>query len=121
MDWKAEKSRLIEVLFAYTENLRLALERGDWDSLDQILHERAKVFLQLIRIDRAHQSEVTEHDALWLKQLQEIKRSGDEVYAKIRVELARLAEEFRADDEARKQIFQEEMISPKGSRIERRA
>jgi len=119
-DWVRTKDRIIEELFALTYRLSDEVKRQEWDAMDLTLQERAKVFVDLIRLDRAHAQEVTEKDALWAKQLEAIKKIGDQTYATIREELVKLANEFRAGEESRRQIFESEMISPKGSKIEKR-
>jgi len=118
-EWIQTKDRIIEELFALTFRLSDEVKRGDWEAMDLSLQERAKVFINLIRLDRAHANEATDKDVYWGKQLEIIKKSGDETYAVIRQELVNLANEFRAGELSRKQIFESEMISPKGNKIEK--
>lgn len=118
-EWIQTKDRIIEELFALTFRLSDEVKRGDWEAMDLSLQERAKVFINLIRLDRAHAKEATDKDVYWGKQLEIIKKSGDETYAVIRQELVNLANEFRAGELSRKQIFESEMISPKGNKIEK--
>jgi len=118
-EWIQTKDRIIEELFALTFRLSDEVKRGDWEAMDLSLQERAKVFINLIRLDRAHAKESTDKDVYWGKQLEIIKKSGDETYAVIRQELVNLANEFRAGELSRKQIFESEMISPKGNKIEK--
>ncbi len=118
-DWVKQKDLIIEQLFMLTTRLEDEVNRSDWQAMDLTLQERARVFLRLIRLDRAHQNQATEKDPLWIKQLEQIKRHGDQVYSRIREELIRIAQDFKATEDAKIRIFEEEMVSPKGTRIEK--
>jgi len=119
-EWTRTKDRIIEELFSLTFRLSDEVRQKEWEAMELTLQERAKVFISLIRLDRAHANETTEKDSLWAKQLEAIKKTGDETYAVIRQELVQLANEFRAGEESRRQMFDSEMISPKGNKIEKR-
>jgi hypothetical protein len=118
-DWCRQKDLLIERVFALTDQLEQEVLRGEWDVVDATLAARARVFLKIVRLDKEHGQQSTDRDALWLRQMEHIKRRGDAIYSKIRAELLRISQEFKAGEEERREILKDDLNNGKGSGIEK--
>jgi hypothetical protein len=109
------KGDTIQNLLNVTSSLLNEIDSGNLDQIDYGLSERARLFSQLVQLDKDSSAKATELDEKWMQQLQSLKEMDAVLMQKLENQLNDTKRAMRVENQAKENLLRTEMVDRKGS------